>query len=139
VGLTSPCGFCGCSGVPECTIRITVPSTGAPTWETRRIYQHAFRYGSIDSGSKNKPCRNLPLKCVLCHPVLPPQPGKTTRKVPVLPVEAIWRYNMTAHILDQHEEYAVPGHREAGVPLPVSMWKTMKLTDLEQGTSHIPE
>jgi len=118
---------------------ITVPSSRAPTWETKCIYKHTFRYGSTDSGSKNKPCRNLSLKCGLCHPVLPPQPGKTTRKAPVPPVEAIWHYNMTVHILDQHEEYAVPGHREAGVPLPVSVWKTMKLTDLEQGASCIPK
>ncbi|KAG2092163.1 uncharacterized protein F5147DRAFT_552576, partial [Suillus discolor] len=122
-----PCGFCGHSGVPECTIRIAVPSSGAPTWETRCIYQHSFRYGSVDSGSKNKPCRNLPLKCELCHPV------------PMLPVEAIWHYNMTVHILGQHEEFAIPGHREAGVPLPVSVWRVMKLTDLEQGASRIPK
>ncbi|KIK33802.1 hypothetical protein CY34DRAFT_31162, partial [Suillus luteus UH-Slu-Lm8-n1] len=138
VGLTSPCGFCGCSGVPECTIRITVPSSGAPTWETGCKYKHLFRYGSVDSGSKNKPCRNLPLKCGLCHPVLPPQPGKSTCKAPVLAVEAVWRYNMAAHILDHHNEYAVPGQREAGVPLPMSVWKVMKLTDLEQSASHIP-
>ncbi|KAG2049241.1 hypothetical protein BDR06DRAFT_830603, partial [Suillus hirtellus] len=66
VDLTCPCGFCGRSGVPECTIRIAVPSNGAPTWETRCIYQHSFRYGSVNSGSKNKPCCNLPLKCELC-------------------------------------------------------------------------
>ncbi|KAG1862949.1 hypothetical protein C8R48DRAFT_577535, partial [Suillus tomentosus] len=66
VGLMSPCGFCGHAGVPECTITITVPSSGAPTWETKCIYKHTFRYGSADSGSKNKPCRNLPLKCELC-------------------------------------------------------------------------
>ncbi|KAG2116646.1 uncharacterized protein F5147DRAFT_649104 [Suillus discolor] len=96
-------------------------------------------YTSTHSGSKKKPCHNLPLKCELCHPVLPPQPSKTMRKVPILPVESVWRYNMIAHILDQHEEYTVPGHREAGVPLPVSIWRTMKLTDLEQGASRIPK
>ncbi|KAG2114961.1 hypothetical protein BD769DRAFT_1673280 [Suillus cothurnatus] len=113
VGLTSPYSFCGHAGVPE--------------------------YGSVNSGLKNKPCRNLPLKCELCHPVLPPQPRKSTQKAPALPVEAIWRYNMMAHILDQHKEYVVPGHREARVPLPVSVWNTMKLMDLEQGTSCIPK
>ncbi|KAG1862519.1 hypothetical protein DFJ58DRAFT_725359 [Suillus subalutaceus] len=92
-----------------------------------------------DMRSKNKPCRNLPLKCELCHPVLPPQPGKSTRKVPMLPVEAVWHYNMTAHILGQHKEFAIPGHREVGVPLPVSVWRVMKLTDLEQGASRIPK
>lgn len=102
-------------------------------------YKHSFRYGSVDSGSKNKPCRNLPLKCGLCHPVLPPQPGKSMRKAPVLAIEAVWHYNMAAHILDHHNEYTVPGQREAGVPLPMSIWKVMKLTDLEQSASHIPK
>ncbi|KIK35128.1 hypothetical protein CY34DRAFT_17227 [Suillus luteus UH-Slu-Lm8-n1] len=71
--------------------------------------------------------------------VLPPQPSKSTRKAPILAVEAVWRYNMAAHILDHHNEYAVPGQREAGVPLPMSVWKVMKLTDLEQSASHIPK
>jgi hypothetical protein len=55
VGLTSLCGFCSCSGVPECTIRIMVPSSRAPTWELGYKYKHTLRYGSVDSGSKNKP------------------------------------------------------------------------------------
>jgi hypothetical protein len=135
----NPCGFCGHAGVPECAMMIMVPSSRVPTWETKCMYKHSFRYGSVDSGSKNKPCCNLPLKCELCHPVLPPQLRKSTQKVPVLPVEAVWRYNMMVHILGQHEEFVVPGHREVGIPLPVSIWRVMKLTDLEQGTSHIPK
>jgi hypothetical protein len=77
VALTSPCGFCGCSGVPECIIRITVPSSGAPTRETGCKYNHLFRYGSVDSGLKNKPCCNLPLKCglvTLCSLLNPASP-----------------------------------------------------------------
>ncbi|KAG2340565.1 hypothetical protein BDR05DRAFT_1002386 [Suillus weaverae] len=28
---------------------------------------------------------------------------------------------MVEHVLDQHEEYSVPGHREAGAPLPAEI------------------
>ncbi|KAG2738896.1 hypothetical protein P692DRAFT_20701380, partial [Suillus brevipes Sb2] len=66
VGETHPCGFCGRSGRPECAISITVTASSAPTWATRCTYQHTFKYGAVDNGSKNKPCRNLPLKCALC-------------------------------------------------------------------------
>lgn len=132
VGNTLPCGFCGRSGRPECAITITVPAKAATTWDTKCAYQHQFRYTSADVGSKNQPCRNLPLKCELCHPVLPPAPGKTTRKTPIVPVSAVWRYNMHEHILQEHEEYVVPGQRDAGLALPANVWKEMRLTDLEQ-------
>ncbi|KAG1789917.1 hypothetical protein EV424DRAFT_1306541, partial [Suillus variegatus] len=139
VGNTLPCGFCGRSGRPECAITITVPAKAATTWDTKCVYQHQFRYTSADVGSKNQPCRNLPLKCELCHPVLPPAPGKTTRKTPIVPVSAVWRYNMHEHILQEHEEYVVPGQRDAGLALPANVWKEMRLTDLEQTASHIPK
>lgn len=139
VGNTLPCGFCGRSGRPECAITITVPAKAATTWDTKCAYQHQFRYTSADVGSKNQPCRNLPLKCELCHPVLPPAPGKTTRKTPIVPVSAVWRYNMHEHILQEHEEYVVPGQRDAGLALPANVWKEMRLTDLEQTASRIPK
>ncbi|KAG1816584.1 hypothetical protein EV424DRAFT_1625765, partial [Suillus variegatus] len=139
VGNTLPCGFCGRSGRPECAITITVPAKAATTWDTKCAYQHQFRYTSADVGSKNQPCRNLPLKCELCHPVLPPAPGKTTRKTPIVPVSAVWRYNMHEHILQEHEEYVVLGQRDAGLALPANVWKEMRLTDLEQTASRIPK
>ncbi|KAG1864740.1 hypothetical protein DFJ58DRAFT_655715, partial [Suillus subalutaceus] len=43
------------------------------------------------------------------------------------------------HIFQEHEEYVVPGQREIGVPLPASIWKEMRLTDLEQTASRIPK
>ncbi|KAG2139090.1 uncharacterized protein EDB93DRAFT_1070739, partial [Suillus bovinus] len=106
VGEEYLCGFCGRSEWPECAITITVTASSAPTWTTQCTYQHTFKYGAVDNGSKNKPCRNLPLKCTLCHPA------------PVLAVEAIWRYNMLEHIMKEHEEYSVPGWRSEGVELP---------------------
>ncbi|KAG1842416.1 hypothetical protein F4604DRAFT_1938847 [Suillus subluteus] len=139
VGETYPCGFCGRSGWSKCAITITVTTSGAPTWTTQCTYQHAFRYGAVDNGSKNKPCQNLPLKCTLCHPVLPPEPGRSSRKVPVLAVEAIWRYNMLEHIMKEHDEYSVPGRRSEGVELPAHVRNDMTLTELEQSTSHIPK
>ncbi|KAG2073002.1 hypothetical protein BDR04DRAFT_1152599 [Suillus decipiens] len=51
IGVTYPCGFCGHSGQQECAITIMIP---------------------------NKPCQNLPLKCTLCHPALPPEPGRSS-------------------------------------------------------------
>ncbi|KAG2336358.1 hypothetical protein BDR05DRAFT_896817, partial [Suillus weaverae] len=103
------------------------------------MYQHHFRYGFVDNGSKNKPCRNIPLKCELCHPALPPEPGRTSRRTVFGAVEAIWRYNMPGHILKEHEEYSVPGYKSIGVPLPASMLKAMALSDLEQTAARIPK
>ncbi|KAG1743139.1 hypothetical protein EDB19DRAFT_1633376 [Suillus lakei] len=136
---TLPCGFCGRSGQPECAITITMPAKAATTWDTKCMYQHQFHYTSTKTGSKNMPCCNLPLKCELCHPILPPAPGKTTRKTAVIPVSAVWCYNMHEHIFQEHEEYMVPGQRDIGVPLPISVWREMKLTDLEQTALHIPK
>ncbi|KAG1877633.1 hypothetical protein DFJ58DRAFT_720421 [Suillus subalutaceus] len=94
---------------------------------------------SADHGSKNNPCRNVPLKCGLCHPTLPPEPGKNSRKVPAAFVQSVWRYNMAIQILSKHEEYAIPGRREAGVPLPEGVWKSMELSELEQASAGIPK
>jgi hypothetical protein len=46
---------------------------------------------------------------------------------------------MIAHILNEHEEYSVPGHRACGVPLPAAVWDSVKLTDLEQHAARIPQ
>ncbi|KAG1718200.1 hypothetical protein EDD22DRAFT_855598 [Suillus occidentalis] len=139
VGSVLPCGFCGRSGLPECSITIKVPANGPPVWETKCAYQHTFKYRFAETGSKNKPCRNIPLKCLLCHPALPPEPGKSIRRSPVVSVDAIWCYNMPNHILNGHEEYSVPGHRASGVPLPAAVWDSVKLTDLEQNAAQIPQ
>ncbi|KAG2044115.1 hypothetical protein BDR03DRAFT_977769 [Suillus americanus] len=66
----------------------------------------------------NKPSRNIPLKCKLCNPTLPPEPGRTFRRALLAAVDAVWRYNMPEHILKEHEEYAIPGYKMMGVPLP---------------------
>ncbi|KAG1727212.1 hypothetical protein EDB19DRAFT_1914298 [Suillus lakei] len=46
---------------------------------------------------------------------------------------------MVDHILNEHEEYSVPGHRLPGVALPVVVWMGVKLTDLEQTAARIPK
>ncbi|KAG1774482.1 hypothetical protein EV702DRAFT_1047648 [Suillus placidus] len=46
---------------------------------------------------------------------------------------------MVEHVLAEHEEYAVPGHREVGVALPERVWTTMKLEELEQRAAGIPQ
>ncbi|KAG1821953.1 uncharacterized protein BJ212DRAFT_1477792 [Suillus subaureus] len=77
------------------------------------------------------------LKCALCHHTLPPEPGKSTRRTPVVFVDAVWRYNMVDHILDEREEYSVPGHRASGVTLPAVVWMGIKLTELKHSASRI--
>ncbi|KAG1905535.1 uncharacterized protein F5891DRAFT_906066, partial [Suillus fuscotomentosus] len=89
-----------------------------PSLEMKCINHFIFKYKFADKGSKNTPCRNVPIRCTLCHPVLPPEPRKSTCKIISTFVNAVWRYNMAEHVLSQHEEYSMPGHREAGVPLP---------------------
>ncbi|KAG1753401.1 hypothetical protein EDB19DRAFT_1824124 [Suillus lakei] len=138
-----PCGFCGCSGHPDCAITITIKNTAtgnAPMqWNTKCIYQHGFRYLFAEQGSKNKPVRNVPLKCELCHPILPPEPGKSSRRVPAVAIDAIWCYNMVEHVLNEHEEYSVPGCRAGGMPVLPGVLKAMQLTELEQASANIPK
>ncbi|KAG1782210.1 hypothetical protein EV702DRAFT_1240022 [Suillus placidus] len=117
---------------PECAIQIKVIANGPPSLETKCINHFIFKYKFADKGSKNTPCRNVPIRCTLCHPVLPPEPGKSSRKIIPTFIDAIWRYNMVEHVLSHHQEYSVPGHREAGAALPAEVWESMRLTDLEQ-------
>ncbi|KAG2357169.1 hypothetical protein BDR07DRAFT_1380312 [Suillus spraguei] len=147
VSNTLPCGFCGRSSRSECAITITVPAKATTTWDTKCMYQHQFQYTSAEIGSKNTPCHNLPLK--LLHSTgdrgtshlgfADVAPGKGTRKTAVIPVGAVWHYNMHEHIFWEHEEYMVPGQRDVGLLLPVSVWKEMRLMDLEQTASCIPK
>ncbi|KAG2051216.1 hypothetical protein BDR06DRAFT_973933 [Suillus hirtellus] len=139
VGKVLPCRFCGQSGLPECTIQIKVFANGPPSLEMKCINHFVFKYKFADQGLKNTPCRNVPIRCTLCHLVLPPEPGKSTCKIISTFVDAVWRYNMAEYVLSQHEEYSMPGRREAGVPLPAEVWEIMKLTDLEQTTTQIPK
>jgi hypothetical protein len=46
---------------------------------------------------------------------------------------------MHEHIFRKHEEYVVPGQRDVGLLLPTSVWREMKLTDLEQTALHTPK
>ncbi|KAG2111721.1 uncharacterized protein F5147DRAFT_530056, partial [Suillus discolor] len=131
--------FCGHSGMPQCAIMIVVKGDAAPTWETKCIYKHNFRYGSAAVGLKNTPSRNVPIKCELCHLTLPPQPGRTSRKVQAISVDAVWRYNMAEHVLNSHMEYVVPGCRETGVALLSSVLTTMAFSELEQKAAYIPK
>jgi len=85
------------------------------------------------------------LKCELCHPQLPPEPGRSSRRAPAVSVDAVWRYNLAEHIAKVHEEYLVPGDNPGhgpdsnGVPLPASIKEAMKITDLEYTAARIPK
>ncbi|KAG2068727.1 hypothetical protein BDR04DRAFT_954704, partial [Suillus decipiens] len=115
------CSFCGHLGMPQCMITIIVKGDAAPTWETKCVYKHNFRYGSTSVGLKNTPSCNVPIKCEL------------------LSIDAVWRYNMAEHILTSHGEYTIPGHRETGVTLPSSVLTAMAFSELEQKAAHIPK
>ncbi|KAG2159479.1 uncharacterized protein EDB93DRAFT_1099835 [Suillus bovinus] len=138
VGDALPCRFCSRSGLPECAITIKVPTSSTPEWEMKCAYRHTFKYGFVDHRLKNNPCWNIPLKCGLCHPTLPPEPEKNSHKLPVAFVQSVWRYNMTTHVLSEHKEYTIPGCREASAPLPESVWKSMELSELKQASASIP-
>ncbi|KAG1854576.1 hypothetical protein F4604DRAFT_1932636 [Suillus subluteus] len=56
---------------------------------------------------------------------------------PVISIDAVWRYNMVDHILNEHEEYSVPRRRVSGVALPAVVLMDVKLTELEQSASRI--
>lgn len=118
---------------------IKLSANCAPALSMKCMYQHAFRYAYADTGSKNKPSCNIPVKCELCHPALPPEPGRTSWRALPVAIDTVWRYNMPEHILMEHKEYAVPGYRMIGAPLPANMLKVMALTDLEQTAVRIPE
>jgi hypothetical protein len=57
--------------------------------------------------------------------------------MPVVSVDAVWRYNMVDHILNGHVEYSMPGHRASGIALPAVVWENIRLTDLEQTAARI--
>ncbi|KAG1863130.1 hypothetical protein F4604DRAFT_2030060 [Suillus subluteus] len=137
VGLTYPCGFCGQSGCNECKIQIKVSSKGSVSLETRCPYFHVFRYANADIGSKNRPSRNVPLKCELCHPSLTPVTGKKSRAESGF-VDAVWCYNMIQHLDDVHPQYAHPKN-PTGHPLPLDILNTFMLTSLEQRDASIPK
>ncbi|KAG1763761.1 hypothetical protein EDD22DRAFT_846226 [Suillus occidentalis] len=113
-----------------------MPAKATITWDMKCMYQHPFRYASANVGSKNQPCRNVPLKCELCHPILPLAPGKATRKTAVVPVGAIWHYNMHEHIFREHEEYMVPGQRDVGLALPCDKKLPNKAKLINQSHGH---
>jgi len=72
-------------GLIQCAIIIKLSANSAPVLS---MYQYTFKYAYADAGSKNKPSRNIPLKCELCYPTLPPEPGRTCRfKVPLAAVD----------------------------------------------------
>ncbi|KAG1751861.1 hypothetical protein EDB19DRAFT_1824737 [Suillus lakei] len=69
-----------------------------------------------------------------------PPKGREKHRVGLqLEPDAVWHYNMHEHIFREHEEYMVLGQRDISVPLPISVWREMKLTDLEQMASRIPK
>ncbi|KAG1837326.1 hypothetical protein DFJ58DRAFT_846534 [Suillus subalutaceus] len=133
VGKVLPCGFCGRSGLPECAIRIKVFANGPPSLETEV-------YLSLRLQDRRTHLAGMcPSDARFATLVLPPEPGKSSCKIIPTFVDAVWRYNMVEHVLSQHQEYSVPGHREAGAPLPAEVWESMRLTDLEQTAAQIPK
>ncbi|KAG2132413.1 hypothetical protein DEU56DRAFT_721254, partial [Suillus clintonianus] len=121
-----PCGFCGSSGNPDCAVTLKETNRGI-NWETWCPRKEDFQYGSANKGSNNRPCRNVPIVCKLCvHP---------NREMDWKP--AIWRYNLEAHLTEEHPEYAHPG-KPSGASLPHDMFECMLLTPLEEKRLGVP-
>ncbi|KAG1763515.1 hypothetical protein EV702DRAFT_1220308 [Suillus placidus] len=137
VGTRQPCGCCGRSGREECKVQVKIGSSGAVSVATRCPYHTSFRWASANAGSKNRPCRNVPIKCELCHPTLAPVTGKKSRTGAPY-VDPIWCYNMIDHLNETHPQYAHP-KKTHGHPLPPDILNSFTLTSLEQREAGIPE
>ncbi|KAG1721920.1 hypothetical protein EDB19DRAFT_1835242 [Suillus lakei] len=98
-------------------------------------YTHTFHYPNADIGLNNRPCRNVPLKCKLCHPSLEPVTGKKSRTTPPF-IDAVWHYNMIQHLEEVHPQYAHPENL-IGHPLPAQILNSFVLTALEQEDANI--
>ncbi|KAG2152582.1 uncharacterized protein EDB93DRAFT_1273262 [Suillus bovinus] len=139
VGHHQPCGFCGRSGHEECKVQIKIAlnSGTVSKVESSCPYTHTFRYPNADIGSNNRPCRNVPIKCELCHPSLASVTGKKSRTAPPF-IDAVWRYyNMIQHLEEVHSQYAHPDS-VIGHPLPAQILASFTLTALEQEDANIP-
>lgn len=121
-----PCGFCGRCGEADCTLTMKILSRSIQ-WSMQCPRMEPFQYGSANKGSDNRPCRNVPVICTLCH-----HPGKETDAQP-----AIWHYNMEAHLTDRHPQYAHPGKAD-GLPLPEDVYEATAVTALEESKFSIP-
>ncbi|KIJ59297.1 hypothetical protein HYDPIDRAFT_170850 [Hydnomerulius pinastri MD-312] len=121
-----PCGFCGRSGHEECNLTLKKLARSIK-WTSHCPRQEDFKYGNASKGSENHPCRNVPVVCLLCEHLL----RETDTH------NALWRYNMEAHLNEKHPEYAHPG-RPDGIPLPRDMYELIHLTELEQKKADAP-
>ena len=126
VGPLLPCGFCGSSGNPDCAIKLK-KTKRAMEVITDCPHKVPFKYGFAEKGSESRPCRNVPVICMLC-----PHREKDTDAKP-----AVWRYNMEQHLDLSHPEYAHPG-KFLGLPLPLHMIRTVGLTMLEEKKFGVP-
>ncbi|KAF9235510.1 hypothetical protein BU15DRAFT_64772 [Melanogaster broomeanus] len=99
---------------------IWLPTTMRLLWTSHCLRQEDFKYGNASKGSDNRPCRNVPIVCLLCEHQL--------REMDTCNVT--WHYNVEAHLNEKHPEYAHPGQPD-GIPLPRAMYKLICLTDLE--------
>ncbi|KAG2339230.1 hypothetical protein BDR05DRAFT_892041, partial [Suillus weaverae] len=65
IGNSFPCGFCGSSGNADCAVKLKMTAQ-TKQLETKCAHQDSFKYGNVDKGSENCPCRNIPIICTLC-------------------------------------------------------------------------
>ncbi|KII93401.1 hypothetical protein PLICRDRAFT_121747 [Plicaturopsis crispa FD-325 SS-3] len=122
-----PCGFCGLSNNPKCKVELTVSSKSVKV-VSQCPYASKITYGWATKGTKDTPCRNVPIVCTLCP-----------RHAPARSIvyDGVWRYNMAEHIRVQHSEYASPGN-PIGRAIPLELWDDMKITHEEEIGVGIP-
>lgn len=122
-----PCGFCGRSGIRECSeLYLTIGKHKQIRAECR--HAHEFKYGSSLTSTPSTASTNTPILCPIepCNAVIN---GKWQR--------AVWKYNLPRHIQSCHPGYSWDG-LEPGAPLPATLATDMVITTDEEVRLGVP-
>ncbi|KAI1784985.1 hypothetical protein LXA43DRAFT_900727, partial [Ganoderma leucocontextum] len=121
VGQTSPCGFCGRSGLQGCQ-QLFLTKTSQARSECRHF--HKFHYRPAKVSTETTPCTNIPIMCTV--------PGcKSAMRQGDL-FGAIWKYNMEEHIKNDHSGYSTTGVEDHLLPIPADLAREMYISDSEE-------
>ncbi|KZS89272.1 hypothetical protein SISNIDRAFT_417076, partial [Sistotremastrum niveocremeum HHB9708] len=123
-----PCGFCGRSGLPECSrLYLTAGANPQPKSDCQHFYKFMYQRALISTD--NTPSTNVPILCSII--------GCTHRQGKF--VTAIWKYNAKQHLEDKHPGYLTDGLAASNAaPIPIEMLHAMEITDDEERRMGIP-
>lgn len=125
VGMLSPCGFCGRSGISACT-ELYLTAAKNPQARSDCEYYHDFRYKLSLTSTHTTPCTNTPVLC--------PVPGCTKKTGKLL--SAVWKYNLPDHVRTQHPGYSVDGFQEGTID--IGLLRLIDISYEEETALHIP-